>query len=243
MSVINFLIENQQFITAFLYVIIAFFIFFYINYLPVFKNYFRKKYGYEVHSEYEVNFTRMLGVFLFGIIPLLTILFIKNKHLYKFGLNFKNIDSKWILILGPILILLTYKNRKTPDNLKNYPQIRNKKWNTRILIISAVGWFLYLLSYEFLFRGVLLYISYYTFGFWPSIIINVSVYSLVHIPKGKKEALGAIPLGIILCLLTLKSNSIFTAFILHLMMALANEWFSLNAHPTINYIHQKPTLK
>ena len=137
------------------------------------------------------------------------------------------------------MTLINYLNRKNSDNIKLYPQIREKKWTIKLVIISALGWILYLFAYEFMLRGFLLFSCFYAFGIWPAIIINIGIYSLVHVSKGMKEAIGAIPLGLILCLLTLKSGSIFTAFIIHITMALSNEWLTLSIHPDINLIRKK----
>jgi membrane protease YdiL (CAAX protease family) len=45
---------------------------------------------------------------------------------------------------------------------------------------------------------------------------------------------ASIPFGIILCFITIKSNSIWPAIILHTVLALSNEWFSLYFHPKIS---------
>jgi membrane protease YdiL (CAAX protease family) len=48
-----------------------------------------------------------------------------------------------------------------------------------------------------------------------------------------KETLGAIPLGLLLSYLTLESNSILIALVVHIIMALSNEWFSIRSNPEI----------
>ncbi|MFN8134788.1 MAG: CPBP family intramembrane glutamic endopeptidase [Bacteroidales bacterium] len=59
---------------------------------------------------------------------------------------------------------------------------------------------------------------------WPAIALNTAIYMLVHIPKGIKETLGAIPLGVLLCYLTVQTGSIWIAVMVHIVMALSNEW-------------------
>lgn len=205
------------------------------------QNYFIKRFGANHYSAFHITFNRLFAIIIYGIIPFFIILFDNNNKLIEFGLNFKNfkIGGIWILILCSILVLINYLNRQKSDNLKLYPQIREKKWTIKLLIISALGWILYLFAYEFLLRGFLLFSCYYAFGMWPAIIINIGIYSLVHVPKGMKEAIGAIPLGLVLCLLTLKSGTIFAAFIIHSIMALSNEWLTLSIHPTIHLIRKK----
>ena len=204
------------------------------------KRAFINKFDAENYSVYYVLFFRFIALLLFSVFPLIIFfLYQKSTKIYNVGLNFNNINYSyywWLLILCPTLILLNYLNKDKADNLKLYPQIRKKKWNIQLVLLSALGWVVYLAAYEFLFRGFLLYNSFYAFGMWFSILINVVFYSLAHIHKGKKEAIGAIPLGIILCILTLKTGNILIAFIIHLTLALSNEWFSLKTHPYISFV-------
>ncbi|MDP2423770.1 MAG: CPBP family intramembrane glutamic endopeptidase [Bacteroidales bacterium] len=181
---------------------------------------------------------RMLGFFLFGITPLLIAVFLFDKPLVYYGFTGANYSKSlcWIALLSAIVILLNYINAPKKDNLAMYPQIRITTWKPNILIISTLTWIAYLAAYEFMFRGFLLFALYDALGLTAAIVINTSIYSLVHVPKGAKEAIGAIPLGIVLCYLTLITGNIVVAFVVHVVMALSNEWFSLRANPAIKII-------
>jgi membrane protease YdiL (CAAX protease family) len=117
-----------------------------------------------------------------------------------------------------------------------YPQIRKNEWNLKLILISAFSWILYLIAYEFLFRGYLLFVFLKYLNVWAAISLNVAIYALVHVPKGHKEAIGAIPLGLVLGIITLKTGSIWFAFGLHVVLALSNEWLSLRAHPDMKFV-------
>lgn len=95
---------------------------------------------------------------------------------------------------------------------------------------SALSWIAYLFSYEVLFRGLLLFSAREAIGYWPAIILNTGIYSLVHYPKGIKETLGAVPFGIIICVLTFKTGNMLIAFFTHTILALSNEWLSIHAY-------------
>jgi len=56
---------------------------------------------------------------------------------------------------------------------------------------------------------------------------------LIHVPKGLRESVGAIPLGILLCYISLSTGSILAAILVHVIMALTNEWASLKRNPEI----------
>ena len=69
---------------------------------------------------------------------------------------------------------------------------------------------------------------------WPAIALNCILYALAHFYKGPGEILGAIPVGILLCYLTLHTGNIWSAVIIHSTMALSNEWFSIRSHPNMH---------
>ena len=75
-------------------------------------------------------------------------------------------------------------------------------------------------------------------GVWPAIAINIALYSATHIPKGLEETIGAIPLGLVLCILTLSTGTIWIAFLVHVVMAWTNTLTSLKFNPDMKYIKQ-----
>lgn len=188
----------------------------------------------------RILFQHCLGASIFGGIPLVYMLSGEVDSLQSVGLGgAQTVDLYWILLLSAIIIPLTYYSAKTETNLEQYPLIREHVWSPGMLALSALGWMLYLSSYELLFRGFLFFTSLAVIGLWPAILLNTLLYSLVHLPKGKREILGAIPLGFVLCLITYSTGTIVTAVIIHIIMALSNEWFSITFHPAIKIVHKK----
>ena len=186
----------------------------------------------------KVLFQRILGVVLFGIFP--SIILIKHsKTTFDFGIiNFTNISIAtlyWIIGLVVFLIPINLIFSRNKDNLKVYPQIRSKEWTIGLIALNTLSWVAYLFAYEFLFRGYLLFICDNTFGWGIAIAINTVLYSLAHLPKGAKETLGAIPLGILLCLITLSVGHIWIAFVAHVVMALSNDYIAIDANPKMRY--------
>ncbi|MCX6297031.1 MAG: CPBP family intramembrane metalloprotease [Bacteroidetes bacterium] len=105
--------------------------------------------------------------------------------------------------------------------------MRLKEWNKKRISINILAWASYLFAYEFMFRGILLITCYHSFGFWPAVAINLSLYSATHIPKGLTETIGAIPYGLLLCFITISTGSIAVSFLTHLALALSNDYFSV----------------
>jgi membrane protease YdiL (CAAX protease family) len=190
---------------------------------------FEEKFGEEKAKIGWVHFQRLFAVFCFGVVPLV-ILASQNIDFQSVGLNFNNFGTslKWIFGLGAVVVIMNYFAARTDDNLSMYPQIRMPApWPVSLKIASALTWAAYLLGYEFMFRGFLLFSCFEELDKTLAIVINVALYALVHLPKGWKETIGAIPLGIVLCLLTLQTGNIWIAFLVHVAMALSNEWWSL----------------
>jgi membrane protease YdiL (CAAX protease family) len=183
---------------------------------------------------------RLTGVFFFGFIPLIIFAFSLESNFSNYGTGLPNLKTfLWLLVLAMAIIPMNYFNSKSPENLDQYPQIRHTEWPYSLVALSAVSWIAYLLAYEFMFRGLFLFASIPLLGVWPSIILNTAVYSLVHIPKGNKETLGAIPFGILICYLTIETGSFWIAFFAHVVLALSNEWFSLAAQPEMSVKKQR----
>jgi membrane protease YdiL (CAAX protease family) len=207
------------------------------------KSFFFRKQEHDKASVLHITFNRIFGFFMLGFIPgIICLIFLKGYSLKDYGLTWIRettlFSAVWILGLSLLVIFLSYKSAGKPENLAHYPQIRAKVWTQKTVMINAGGWALYLLGYEFMFRGILLFPLADHLGIWPAIAVNTALYSATHIPKGFTEALGAIPLGLVLCLLTLSSGTIWIAFFVHLTMALTNSFASLKFHPEMHYRKQ-----
>ncbi len=193
------------------------------------ERYFIKRDGAEKAKVSWVIFQRLTGVVIFGIIPFILIV-VQNVDFERIGLTFQNKESAITWIFGLILLSVAINSfvAKKPDHQDMYPQIRTPQpWGKSLLFVSALTLFLYTLAYEIMFRGYLLFTCRDEMGPVLAITINTSIYTLVHIPKGWKETIGAIPMGIILCWLTLKTGNIWIAVVVHVAVAWSSEWFSI----------------
>lgn len=201
---------------------------------------FYQKYDFDKASYRHIFFTKVSGFVLMGIFPLaFCLIFFPENNLAAYGLTFVRettfFSFAWIFGLTLLVIPLTFFSARKEKNHGNYPQIRSRVWTVKILLIDALGWFLYLLGYELLFRGVLLFPMADSLGIWPAIVFNVVFYSATHIPKGLDETIGAIPLGLVLCILTLYSGTIWIAFWVHVFMAWTNSFTALSYHREIKF--------
>jgi membrane protease YdiL (CAAX protease family) len=204
------------------------------------KIWFFNHYEYNKATVNHVTFNRFVGFVAMGILPaLFCLIFLPDYTLSDYGLTFKAGTGIfiliWTLVLTILVVPLAYFSAKKPKNLINYPMIRAKIWTKKIIFLNIFGWALYLFGYEFLFRGILLFPLAEHFGIWPAIAMNVALYSATHIPKGIEETIGALPLGLVLSLLTLASGTIWIAYLVHVIMALTNSFTAFKFHPDMHY--------
>jgi membrane protease YdiL (CAAX protease family) len=175
---------------------------------------------------------RLAGGLLLGVIPLVMMLTLLPGGPAAYGLVFRFPPRAWLLItlFSLIVIPLALLISGRPAIRDRYPHIRVREWSSTLVTLNAAGWGLFLLAYEICFRGFLLFPCVRAFGFWPAVIINLVLYAGVHLHKGRVETLGALPLGLLLCFTAL-SFGIWVPFLLHWILALANDQVALKKNP------------
>ena len=182
------------------------------------------------------------GFLLFGVIPAGALTVFLKEDVSDYGLLWGNMPALWLWVAGisVVLIALNVFNSRNAAIRDLYPELRLSSWKLGTLLLSISGWTLYLAGYEFMFRGLLLFACYKAFGLWPAIIINLALYSVLHLHKGQKEAIAAIPFGAVLCYLSIESGSIFPAIILHIIQAVSCEIACLTRNPQMNFSIKQP---
>jgi membrane protease YdiL (CAAX protease family) len=169
-------------------------------------------------SEPGVLFTRLIsGIFFLGIGT--TVLFIKrNIDVRIFTLAWSDYNTPvWIIIAAAIIMgtLSAFKkinSANTPDHFLPF----------YLPLFFLFVRTLFLIVYEFFFRGVVLFIMAEDLGVTAAVIINLILYAIVHW-FDKKERYGSVPMGIILCVVSIYYHSVWPAIIIHLSLALSHE--------------------
>jgi len=181
----------------------------------------------------QVVFQRLLGFLLLGVVSVLIILLLPGTNLQEYGLSFKfrSAPPWWSYFLIPLILVLSYLTARKSANLEQYPQIRAKQWTRSMIGLSSISWLIFLIGYEFLFRGFVLFAALELLEPVPAIALNCALYAFAHFYKGPTETFGTIPAGILFSYLSLITGNIWCAVLLHSVMALSNEGFSLRAHP------------
>lgn len=220
--------------------IVFYMVYWFISQSEKVRSYFYNKSDFDTASVRYFLFTKLLGFTVLGVIPLIISLFILHGYSFSdFGLTHGN-ETFSLSVISTLSLavviapLASMAARKAQDH-EVFPQIRARVWTNKTIAANISGWFVYLLGYETLFRGVLLMPLATQLGIWPAVSINIALYSAVHIPQGARNAIGAIPVGLVFCLVTLATGTIWIAFFIHLTMALTNCFTAMIFHPDIKY--------
>ena len=82
---------------------------------------------------------------------------------------------------------------------------------------------LFLCSYEYFFRGILLFETGLLMGTLHAIIISTTFTVLLHVFTNKKEMLACIPFGLLQCILCIYLQSVWPAMLVHVALSMAYE--------------------
>lgn len=172
---------------------------------------------------------KLTGILFIGIIPFIFFLLILRTEPSRIGLVIGRTFHFWYLLILMMIVtaILSFNLSKGRNIQERSPELKITDWFPRHIVLSVSLWVVYILGYEFLFRGVLWFLCYEAFGFWPALVINLFLYFLVHLPQGKFMAIGALPVGIVLCLLSQLTGSFIAAFLIHSLIAVLTDLFSL----------------
>ncbi len=174
---------------------------------------------------YGIYLPRLLGFCLLGVVPWGLSVLVYASPPAQYGLSLPRGEHALLVSLGSIAIFALACSLRSGKRIDQsiYPQVKLSDWTIKDHLLNALTWSLYLLGYEFMLRGLLFFSCLAAFGLVPAIAINSTVYSLIHIFKGRQEAFGAFFLGIVLCLVAYYTNSFVIALVLHVILAVSND--------------------
>jgi membrane protease YdiL (CAAX protease family) len=146
-------------------------------------------------------------------------------------------SATWLWVGGATVVIVAgcLLTAHKPENFDVYPEMRVPAWGPGPVAANFVSCALYMFAYEFLFRGFLLFACLAAMPAWLAIAVNVALYALAHVAKGPREALGSVPLGIVLCLSAIDTGAIWAAFLIHVIMSQLNDYLAVRANPAMRF--------
>jgi len=161
------------------------------------------------------------GILLFGLMPLLV------KHTAGIHFFASNSTAGGATALSALLLVavIFVAPRLALKEAQLHKRIAPVRQQPPFAYLAA--YFLlriaFIVAYECWFRGFLLMDSVAQFGVPVAVCINVALYTLLHTVNGKKEMLGCIPFGLLLCSLCIWMGVVWPAILLHLALTLCYE--------------------
>ncbi|MDQ1353233.1 MAG: hypothetical protein QG657_3539 [Acidobacteriota bacterium] len=171
------------------------------------------------------------GVFfaLMFLIPVLFIKFRLKTPLRDFGVSLgdKKFGLALILIAIPFIVApLIYIGSRFPDLRAEYPLARILLQRHDLVIWYELAYVIfYYTTWEFFFRGFLLFGLREKYGDMAAIMIQTISSCLIHLGKPESEILGSIVVGILFGVIALRTRSIWYVFAIHAGIGVLTDLF------------------
>ena len=194
--------------------------FFRLNIFPIYQN-DPNVYLYEYLYWFLGDFLTLF------VLSVLIIKFVLKEDLRDYGLQVG--ELKIGLILSAIflitMIILIWFFSATPSFSEKYPHLLSTRssWNT--FFIYELGMMIYMVSWEFIWRGFMLFGFKEKFGYY-SVMIQMIPFVILHNGKPVAETFGAIAGGVTLGILAFRTNSIIYGVITHTGVMFAIDFIS-----------------
>ena len=198
--------------------------FFRMNVFPIYQN-DPNVYLFEYLYWFVSDF---ITLFIFSI---LIIKFIIKEDLRDYGLQLGDYKAGLvfsIIFLGVMIFLVCFISA-TPDFASKYPHLQSTKNSWKDFYIYESGMLLYMIGWEFMWRGFMIFGLKEKFGHY-SVLIQMIPFVILHNGKPVPETFGAIAGGIALGMLAFRTKSIYYCIITHMGVM-----FSIDLISTLRY--------
>ena len=192
-----------------------------ISYYYTSRRFFRYNYFEQLQFDKNVFLYEYLywfaGDFItLFVLPLLIIKILLKGKLTGYGLQIGDykIGLKYSLIFLAIMIPIVWFVSASGDFVETYPQLNDVKYSWSIFLVFESGILLYMIAWEFMWRGFMLFGLEEKFGYY-SVLIQMIPFLILHNGKPAAETFGAIAAGIALGILALKTRSVLYCIITH----------------------------
>ena len=172
-------------------------------------------------------YTYLSSFLLLGILSLLVIKFVFRESLSSYGLGIGNWKF-WIpasLVLGVIMVALSYPSSKDPQFIAEYPLYKGAGASFSTFLLHSFAYFLFYFGWEVFFRGFMQFGLAERFGAWGAILVQVSLSCIVHIGKPDSEIYSSILGALVWGILVFRSRSIWPALMTHWVLGISLDYF------------------
>jgi membrane protease YdiL (CAAX protease family) len=128
-----------------------------------------------------------------------------------------------------VMLPLVWIVSSIPSFGSTYPHLQSARESWKVFFIYQTGMFIYMFSWEFIWRGFMLFGLELKFGYY-SVLIQMIPFLILHNGKPVLETFGAIIAGIALGILALRTRSVYYCIIAH-----AGVMFSMDFISTLRF--------
>ncbi len=162
------------------------------------------------------------------IIPALIIKIFFKENLRDYGFTPGDKRAGLIITLGFLLIMLPviWIVSSEPSFSLAYPLLASARYSWKIFVIYEAGLFIYLIAWEFIWRGFMLFGLKEKFGYY-AVLIQMIPFLILHNGKPPVEVFGAILGGLALGILAFRTNSIYYCVLTHAGVMFAVDLISI----------------
>ncbi|MBM4063362.1 MAG: CPBP family intramembrane metalloprotease [Planctomycetes bacterium] len=181
--------------------------------------------GGELDELWRVLLSFVAFAFLLGLLPLLE-LWWRGEGLRGHGLGLGDVrlGLRAVLLGLPLCALVAWSGAGMPEVRAEYPLCRLLATHAELRLPYWLAYAaLYYVAWEWCFRGWML------FGLarrWPpalAVLLQAVPSALVHLGKPIGETLGAVPFGLVLGWLALRTRSIWYGWSLHVLLGVLTD--------------------
>lgn len=198
--------------------------FFRINLFPIYQN-DPDVYLYEYLYWFVSDFITLF------ILSVIVIKFVLRENLKDYGLQVGELKVGLMFsgVFLIIMITMIWFFSSTTAFSEKYPHLLSTRNSWQEFSIYEAGMLIYMISWEFFWRGFMLFGMKERFGYY-AVLIQMIPFVILHNGKPAPETFGAIAGGIALGILAFRTNSIYYCVITHMGIM-----FSIDLISTLRY--------
>ena len=167
------------------------------------------------------------------VIPLLVIKILFKKSIKEYGIQFGDFNFGLKVAIAAMLVMLPviWVMSSRADFASQYPQLFSAKTDWIKFIIYETALFMYLFSWEFIWRGFMLFGLEKKFGFY-AIFMQMIPFVILHNGKPVIETLSAIVGAVVLGIIALRTRSFIYGVIMHFGIVFSIDLISILRYKT-----------
>ena len=193
----------------------------YFEQLQIDKNVFLYEYIYWFVGDFITLF----------ILPVIIIKLLFKEKLFNYGIKIGDYRTglKYSVVFLALMILIIWIVSANGEFRETYPQLNDVKYSWSMFLVFESGILLYMIAWEFIWRGFMLFGLEEKFGYY-AVLIQMIPFLILHNGKPAVETFGAIIAGLALGIFALKTRSVLYCIITH-----AGVMFSIDLVSTLRF--------